>query len=201
MHFEGTQTIAATRETVWAFIMAPDKVGPCAPGFQRVEITDAQHFKAYVGVGIAAIKATFALDVRLLDLEEPHRATAKAHGVAPASAVDITGVMELSDAGNNATHMQWSADVIVSGTLASLGSRLMQSTAQKLTAQFFECFKESLEGTGTPASLSVAHPPTSSADASNAAPRASAPPTRSNWFRRLLQRLGLSRGGGSQGNA
>lgn len=149
MHFEGTQTIQATREQVWAFIMAPDKVGPCAPGFKRVEVTDAQHFKAFIGVGIAAIKATFALDVHLTDLEEPNHATAKAHGVAPASAVDITGVMDLSDASDDATTMTWSADVIVSGTIASLGARLMQSTAHKLTAQFFQCFKESLEGPST----------------------------------------------------
>jgi carbon monoxide dehydrogenase subunit G len=145
VHFEGTQTIAATRELVWAFIMSPDKVGHCAPGFQKVEITDNQHFKAFVGVGIAAIRATFALDVTLTDLIEPSHATAKAHGVAPASAVDITGEMNLADAGNNATTMTWSADVVVSGTLASLGARLMQSTAQKLTAQFFECFKSTLE--------------------------------------------------------
>ena len=52
MRFEGTQTIATTREQVWAFIMAPDKVGHCAPGFQKVEITDNEHFKAFVGVGV-----------------------------------------------------------------------------------------------------------------------------------------------------
>jgi uncharacterized protein len=149
MRFEGTQTIQAAREEVWAFIMAPEKVGPCAPGFKRVEIADAHHFKAYVGVGIAAIKATFALDVQVTDLDEPNRATAKAHGVAPASAVDITGEMHLSDADDGATAMTWSADVIISGALASLGARLMQSTAQKLTAQFFGCFKESMERGGT----------------------------------------------------
>jgi len=151
MRFEGAQTIQATREQVWAFIMAPDKVGPCAPGFKRVEITDARHFKAYVGVGIAAIKATFALDVQLTGLDEPNHATAKAHGVAPASAVDVSGEMHLSDAGDDSTTMTWSADVIVSGTLASLGARLMQSTVHKLTAQFFQCFKENLEGTSNPA--------------------------------------------------
>jgi carbon monoxide dehydrogenase subunit G len=192
VRFEGTQTIQATREQVWAFIMDPNKVGPCAPGFQRAEITDAEHFKAYVAVGIAAIRATFALDVQLTDLDEPNTATAKAHGVAPASAVDITGVMNLSDAGNDATTMQWSADVVVSGTLASLGARLMQSTAQKLTAQFFECFKEHLEAPTAAPSASSAQPVTGNSVGAAPSP---------GWLRRLLQRLRPARGGSTQNRA
>jgi carbon monoxide dehydrogenase subunit G len=35
--------------------------------------------------------------------------------------------------------------VVVSGTLAGLGARLMQSTAQKMTGQFFTCLSKKLE--------------------------------------------------------
>jgi uncharacterized protein len=149
VHFEGTQTIAAPADQVWRTLMDPQQVGPCMPGFQGLEIVDAESFKARVGVGIAAIKATFTLDVKMADLDPPNRATATAHGVAPISAVDVTSTVTLSEAGTGTTTMQWSADVTVSGTLASLGARLMNSTAQKMTAQFFQCLSKKLEAPTT----------------------------------------------------
>ena len=145
MNFAGTQTIAAPIEKVWDFLMDPYQVGPCMPGFQAVEVIDPQTFKVRVGVGIAAVKATFTLEVRMVELDPPTRAMAKAHGMAPGSAVDITSAMSLSEAGAGTTTMQWSADVVVSGTLASLGARLLTSTAQKMTAQFFTCLQRKLE--------------------------------------------------------
>jgi carbon monoxide dehydrogenase subunit G len=149
MHFEGTQTIRAPMETVWTFLMDPRQVGPCMPGFQSVDVIDETTFKARVGVGVGLVKATFTMDMSMVDLAPPTRATVRGHGVAPASAVDLTSTMSLGEAGG-ATTLQWSADVTVSGTLASLGARLMQSTAQKMTAQFFRCLQDRLE-TGSPA--------------------------------------------------
>ena len=149
MKFEGTQTIKAPRETVWAFLMDPGQVGPCMPGFQSVEVIDARTFKAKVGVGIAAIKATFTMDVRMVDLEAPSQATVKAHGVAPISAVDLNSSMTLRETGDGATTLQWTADVGVSGTLASVGGRLLNATAQKMTGQFFTCLQNKLEAPGT----------------------------------------------------
>jgi len=150
MHFEGTQTITAPIEEVWQLLMDPQRMGPCMPGFQGVEVVDAQHFKAKVGVGIAAVKANFTMDVRMEDLDPPRRATARAHGVAPISAVDVSSTMALVESEAGTTHLQWAADVVVSGTLASLGARLMQSTAQKMTGQFFTCLSRKLEATPLP---------------------------------------------------
>jgi len=145
VNFAGTQTIAVPVEKVWDFLMDPYQVGPCMPGFKAVEVIDPHTFRARVGVGIAAVKATFALEVRMVELEPPTRAMGKAHGLAPGSAVDITSAMSLSEAGPGTTTMQWSADVVVSGTLASLGARLLTSTAQKMTIQFFTCLQMKLE--------------------------------------------------------
>ena len=66
--------------------MDPYQVGPCMPGFKAVEVIDPHTFRARVGVGIAAVKATFALEVRMVELDPPTRAMGKAHGLAPGSA-------------------------------------------------------------------------------------------------------------------
>ena len=43
------------------------------------------------------------------------------------------------------TRMDWTAQVAVSGTIASVGARLLHQTAEKLTGQFFDCLKTKLQ--------------------------------------------------------
>jgi len=145
MHFEGQLTVNAPIQTVWAFFMDPHQVAACAPGYQSMEVLAPDHFKPKVGVGIGAIKATFTLDVQLTDLRELEHAVVKGHGVAAGSAVDLTGTLDMMAPSETTTQMTWVANVNVSGTIASVGARLMESTARKLTAKFFDCMREKVE--------------------------------------------------------
>ena len=90
MHFEGKQTINVPIQTVWAYVMDPDKVAACAPGFKSMEILGADHFKPTLAVGVGPIKATFTLDVRLQDLQPPTHAGLTARGAAVSPAGMIT---------------------------------------------------------------------------------------------------------------
>jgi carbon monoxide dehydrogenase subunit G len=45
--------------------------------------------------------------------------------------------------------MDWKATVVVSGTIASVGARLLQGTAERLTGQFFDCLKTKLQAPDT----------------------------------------------------
>ena len=73
-------------------------------------------------------------------------ATIKAHGQAPGSAVDADAQMRLSDGADGGTTMDWSADVNIAGTIASVGARLIEGTAHKMIGQTFDCMKSKLEG-------------------------------------------------------
>ncbi len=145
MRFEGTERVAAPQAKVWAFLMDPQQVGTCGPGVESVEAVDATHFKARATVGVGFIKARFVVDMEMADLHEPDAATIKAHGQAPGSAVDATATMQLTPEGADATNLAWAADVNISGTLASVGARLIQGTAEKMIRQTFDCIKTKLE--------------------------------------------------------
>ncbi len=54
--------------------------------------------------------------------------------------------MTLSDGDAGGTRMDWNADVAISGSLASLGARLIDGTANKMIGQTFDCMKQKLEG-------------------------------------------------------
>jgi carbon monoxide dehydrogenase subunit G len=146
MKFEGTVDIAAPRDRVWAFVIDPNQVGQCGPGVESIEVIDDTHFKATAKVGIGFISARFVVNMEMAEQAPPDRAVIKAHGQAPGSAVDAIASMSLSDGESGGTRMDWDADVTISGSLASLGARLIEGTANKMIGQTFECMKEKVEG-------------------------------------------------------
>jgi uncharacterized protein len=146
MKFEGTVEIRAPRDRVWAFLMDPNQVGGCGPGVESIEVVDETHFKAKAKVGIGFISARFNIDMEIAERDEPNQAVIKAHGQAPGSAVDATATMALADGEAGGTKMDWAADVLIGGTLASVGARLIEGTANKMIGQTFDCIRTKLEG-------------------------------------------------------
>jgi uncharacterized protein len=145
VQFSGTSDINAPRDRVWAFVIDPQQVGWCGPGVESIESVDATHFRARAKVGIGIISARFAVDLELVEAAAPDRAVIKARGQAPGSAVEATGEMRLSGPESGPTTMAWSADVAILGTIASVGSRLIEGTANKLITQAFDCMRAKLE--------------------------------------------------------
>jgi uncharacterized protein len=145
MQFSGTVEIAAPRDRVWSFLMDPNEVGSCGPGVETIEVIDADHFKAKAKVGVGFISARFVVDMTVAERNEPELAVLRAHGQAPGSAVDATASMHLAGPAEGPTTTDWSADVTISGTLASVGARMIEGTANKMIGQTFDCIKAKLE--------------------------------------------------------
>jgi carbon monoxide dehydrogenase subunit G len=146
MQVQGSVTIQAPRQRVFDFLTDPDAVSQCAPGVESMEIIiPDQKFRAGASLGFGSMKVRFSVDVEWLELAAPERAKMKAHGTAPGSTVDAQSEMKLLDDGAGATQLDWSAEVSVQGTIASLASRLMGSMTQKMSAEFFDCVKSRIE--------------------------------------------------------
>lgn len=146
MELDGTVTIEAPREKVWAFLTDPHKVGQCAPGLESLEVVEPdQKFQAVVSVGFGSMKARFTADIEWVELDEPERAKMKARGKAPGSTADATSEMTLTATSDSETELSWTADVSIQGTMASLASRLMGSVTNRLTGEFFDCVKKHIE--------------------------------------------------------
>lgn len=144
MEFAGTQTIAAPVQRVWAFLMDVNNVAECAPGFQSLEVLGDEHWKAIISVGVGPVKAKFVMDVTRPEIQEPEHMVVKGRGKAPGSAVDLSGAMHLTPLSENETQMDWKANVVVSGTIASVGARLLNGTAERLTGQFFDTMQKKM---------------------------------------------------------
>jgi len=143
--FSGTVAIAAPRRQVWSFVTDPNQVSRCGPGVESLEIIDPTHFRATAKVGIGFLSVRFVVNMEMAELVEPDRAVIRARGDAPGGAADATAAMLLSGPPEGPTRMDWSADVALSGTLASLGARMVEGAANKTIGQTFGCVKSTLE--------------------------------------------------------
>lgn len=149
MEFSGAVDIPATREHVFAFVTDPNRVGSCGPGVESIEIVDPTHFKARAKVGVGFITARFVVDLEIAEQQPPDMAVIKARGQAPGSAVDALGRINLVDGPEpGTTTMLWAAEVSISGMIASVGARLIDSTANKMIGQTFDCMRAKIVAEG-----------------------------------------------------
>lgn len=108
-------------------------------------MVDDAHFVAVVRTGIGPVKGGFTFNVTWLEREAPSRARFQARGKLPGSAVDMDAAVDLADGSDGSTSMAWQSEVKVSGMIASVGARLMQTTAEKMTNEMFDCIRQKLE--------------------------------------------------------
>jgi uncharacterized protein len=148
LEFSGSPAIAAPRERVWERLMDPHFVAQSAPGVESVEAVDPTHFKVISGFGVGSIRVRFTMDFELFDIDAGKSAKMRVRGKAPGSAIDVVSKLQVDDAGSGGTQLNWSATSEVSGTVASVGARLMEGTARKLTEQFWTDFAQRVSQEG-----------------------------------------------------
>lgn len=146
MRLQGDVIIKAPRKKVWDFMTDPEQIGQCAPGVEKIEVIEPlKKYRGVVSVGFGAVKARFSGEVEILELKEPNYAKLKAHGSATGSVADAVSELHLSDGPDGSTVANWTADVNVSGQLASLAARLMVPVSQKLASQFYDNVRKKIE--------------------------------------------------------
>jgi uncharacterized protein len=148
LEFSGSPAIAAPRDRVWERLMDPHFVAQSAPGVESVQAIDPTHFKVISSFGVGSIRVRFTMDVELYDIMEGRSAKMRVRGKAPGSAIDVVSNLQVDDASSGGTQLKWSATSEVSGTVASVGARLMEGTARKLTEQFWTDFAQRVSQEG-----------------------------------------------------
>lgn len=144
MKLQGTFAVRAPRDRVFAFLLDPQRLSACIDDPHTIEVQDGDRFRGSLKSGIGPIKGTFAWSATVAERASGERARIKVHGTGMGSAFDIDATIELSEA-QGSTTARWLADVTLSGTIASLGARLMKTTIDKKTNAFFENVRKQLE--------------------------------------------------------
>jgi len=145
MHFEGVFDSAVSASRVFALVTDPREVAGCMPGLQKVDISSPDEFTTVVKVGVSFIRGDFVLRFRTLDKRPPSGVRFTVHGTGLGSAVDMEIILGITASSTGGASMKWQADATVNGRIASLGQRLMESQAERIVREFFDCFRQKLE--------------------------------------------------------
>jgi carbon monoxide dehydrogenase subunit G len=144
LKLEGVFTVRAPRSGAFDFLVDPDRLSACIDDPHTMEALDADRFRGTLKSGVGPIKGTFVWSAHVVERVPGERARIKVHGSGMGSAFDIDATMVLTEA-QGVTTAAWQADVALSGTIATLGARLMQGTIEKKTNVFFENVRKRLE--------------------------------------------------------
>jgi len=148
---EGTHELEATRERVYQTLVNPEVLQRCIPGCERLERTGENSFSATIRAGVGSVKGVFEGKVRLEDLREPEHFRMVVEGKGAPGFLKGSGDLDLEQA-ENVTRVNYSGDLQIGGTIASVGQRMIQGTAKMMAAQFFTCL-------GAEAKTDVGEPP------------------------------------------
>ena len=144
MDMSGEYTISASREAVWTALNDPEVLTRCIPGCEAIVASSATEFTADMQAKIGPVKAKFATEIELHDLEPPESYTIVGQGKGGAAGfAKGSAKVHLSEAGDD-TVLRYELDMQVGGKLAQIGSRLVSGAARKIADQFFAAFAEQL---------------------------------------------------------
>jgi carbon monoxide dehydrogenase subunit G len=146
MKINGTSVLHATPERVWAAINDPSVLAGVIPGCEALNPLGEGHFGLTVSMGVAAIRGTYAGEVRLYDLVEPRSLTMRAAGAGSPGTVDTTVGVTLTDLGDGTTRLDYDADAVVGGIAGGVGQRVLTSVAKKTAGLFFSAIDDVLTG-------------------------------------------------------
>lgn len=149
---QGEHRLNSNLLQVWQALLDPAILQASIPGCSAMRLLSTHHYQATVKVGLGPISAQFETSVQL------HPENAPIPGSTHAQCqLDISGQaaalgrgqahvqVRLEQVGTH-TRLTWSAQPMLQGTLAQLGNRLVQASAQRLSEQFFERFAQALSG-------------------------------------------------------
>jgi len=161
MELTGQERIAAPRAQVWQALNDPEILKACIPGCESIELTSPTDMKARITLRLGPIKASFSGQVTLSNVDPPNGYTISGEG-SGGSAGGARGSADvcLAEDGNGSL-LTYRVTSQVTGKIAQLGARLVDSAAQKLAGDFFAAFNNSFQQTvaaGAP-SLSAAPAP------------------------------------------
>ena len=169
MELSGEQRIAAPRQKVWEALNDPEVLKACIPGCESLEQDGDKGFAATVLMKVGPVKARFAGTVALSNIRPPESYTISGEGKGGTAGMAKGGADIVLEEDGDGTLLRYTVKADVGGKLAQIGSRLVQSTANKYSRDFFSRFGDIVTGV---APLVEVAPEVAAAAAPEAAPEA-----------------------------
>ena len=129
----GSHEFDAPKEAVWEALLDPDVLSRILPGCKQLDRSGENEFKGEISIRVGPVQGSFNGTVNLKEIDPPNSYRMELAGQGRPGYVKGTGALRLE--GDAPTTLHYDGDAQLSGRIASVGQRLVDSTARSLTRQ------------------------------------------------------------------
>ncbi len=144
MELKGEFEVKSDRRTVSSFISDIDQVTSIIPEVQSAEKLNEISSKLVVKAGKSAIKGKFNLLLELKQITEGENIDIYARGSGTTGSLDLKANYKLVDLGSS-TLVKWTVNLNIGGMIATMGARVINSTAENYISVLTDSFRKAFE--------------------------------------------------------
>lgn len=134
---KGEVRLPAPPEAVFAVLLDPGALAKVIPGCHGLQQVGQNRYRADVTVGVGMIKARYAAEVALSELEPPRSLRLAGSGLSSVGSASGSGLVTLEPI-EGGTLVRYDYEAEVSGKVAAVGSRMLEGAAKIVLNQLFE---------------------------------------------------------------
>lgn len=144
MDIQGERLLAVPRQLVWVSLFDTEVLRQSVPGCESAVRESDTLYRLVTVIAIGPLKVRFNGTLNIADAQAPETCTLQFQGQGgPAGMAKGTAQVQLQVTAEG-TLLTYAADAQISGKLAQVGSRLIESVAKKLSGVFFDNFEAAL---------------------------------------------------------
>jgi carbon monoxide dehydrogenase subunit G len=148
MEMTGEQLIPQSQDVTWKALNDTAILKDCIPGCESIEQTGDNEYQLVMLAKVGPVSARFKGRMTLSDIVAPdsYRLAFEGQGgVAGFAKGEASVHLSPQDGG---TKLAYTANAMIGGKLAQVGSRLIDGVAKKIAGEFFSAFNARVSGQG-----------------------------------------------------
>ncbi|MEM8933739.1 MAG: carbon monoxide dehydrogenase subunit G [Acidobacteriota bacterium] len=137
MKLAGEYTFDAPRGEVWTALFDPEILASVMPGCEKLDLIGENEYEGVLKIKVGPVQGKFNGKVKLTDIHEPDSYHMTIDGRGAPGFVKAEADVRLSEEDGH-TVLHYESDAKVGGRVATVGQRLLDSSAKAITKQSLE---------------------------------------------------------------
>jgi hypothetical protein len=148
MKISGEYTFEAPQQRVWDALQDPTVLTSVLPGCERLQEVGEKQYEGELNIRVGPVQGKFQGKIEMKDLQAPNHFTLSIDGRGAPGFVNAEATVDLEPSAGG-TLMRYASDAQVGGRVASVGQRLLDSSAKSIIRQSLDGLHQIMKAGGS----------------------------------------------------